>query len=168
MDNNFKEIKEKNNKIEFWEDELKKLGYKTTKPRKAILSVLSNNSKLKQVDEIYFMVKKHYPNIGFSTIYRTLELLNRLKLICKINLGIERSYYMLSENCIKDTSVFMICDDCGRIIINNDCLNSAIKIRLINNAEKHIFKNCMLKIKKFQIFFSGTCDKCVVDKLEKV
>ena len=94
-------------------------------------------------------------------------VLKRHGYYCNINLGIERSYYILSENCIKDTSVFMICDNCGKIIINNDCLNSAVKIRLINNAEKHIFKNCMLKIKKFQIFFSGICDKCVLDRLEE-
>ncbi len=165
MKNDNKKINKKKN-IEYWENRLKGLGYKITEPRRAIISIFGNESKLYKADEIYLIVKKDYPDIGISTIYRTLELLTRLKLICKFNLGSERSYYLLSKDCYKDTAIYMICDNCGRVIIDNDCLNNAVKIRLIDNAEKHIFKNCMLKVSKFQIIFSGLCDKCVVGKLE--
>lgn len=150
----------KKSKIGFWEDRLKELGYKSTKPRRAIINILSENQKLYKADEIYFMVKKSYPEIGIATVYRTLELLSRLNLICKISLGSDKSYYMLSRDCKKETAVYMICDNCGEIIVNNKCLQSAIRIRMVNDAEKHIFKNCKLKIDKYQIFFSGICDKC--------
>jgi Fur family ferric uptake transcriptional regulator len=164
MDNKYKKIK--NKKIKFWQNKLRELGYKLTEPRRAVLNVLSNNPKLLTVDEIYIIVRKHYPDIAISTVYRTLELLNKSKLICKIHLGIDKSYFLLSENCAKDTSIFMVCDNCGRIIINNDCLNNAIKIRLIDDAEHNIFKNCRLKINKFQISFSGICDKCIENEVE--
>ncbi len=160
MKNDMKKTNSEKSK-KFWEDKLKTLGYKSTKPRKAIINVLSRNSNLYKADDIYFMVKKEHPEIGIATVYRTLELLSRLNLICKISLGSDKSYYMLSRNCKKETMVYMICDKCGTIIVNNKCLNSAIRIRMIDDAEKHIFKNCKLKIDKYQIFFSGICDKCL-------
>lgn len=149
-----------NNKIKFWERRLKELGYRLTEPRKIILSKLSNNHEYLTADSIYLMVKKGNPNIGIATVYRTLELLTRLDLICKISLGSSRSFYMLSESCKKETTNYMICNRCGRIITNNKCLDSNIRIRLKEDAEKNIFKNCKIKIDNYQIFFSGLCDNC--------
>ena len=60
----------------------------------------------------------------------------------------------------RDTSVYMICNNCKRVITNNECLNRAIKIRLREDAEKNILKNCNLRIDKFQIVFTGLCDQC--------
>ena len=108
-------------------------------------------------------VRKVDPTIGIATIYRTLDLLSKLKLICKISVGIDKSMYMLSDDCIKETSVYMICDNCKRIITNNECLNSAVKIRLREDAENNILKNCSLKINKFQVVFTGLCNNCIKD-----
>jgi Fur family ferric uptake transcriptional regulator len=139
---------------------LKNLGYKFTGQRKTILETLSSEPRLFDVESIFMEVKKIDPSIGISTIYRTLELLSRLKLICRISIGIDKSMYMLSDDCRRDTSVYMICDNCKRVITNNECLNSAIKIRLREDAEKNILKNCNLRIDKFQIVFTGLCDQC--------
>lgn len=161
MKNKYEEKIKNNSKINFWESKLGELGYKLTKPRKLILSVLSNNQNLCSADYVYLMVKKVNPSIGISTVYRTLELLTRAKLVCKINLGSMRSFYMLSRNCKKETAIYMICDKCGRIIYNNKCLNRAVVIRLREDADEHILKNCNLKINNYHLFFSGLCDKCV-------
>ena len=142
------------------EIKLKSLGYKFTGQRKAILQTLSGINELFDTENIYLMVKKAEPSIGIATVYRTLELLTRLKLICKVNIGTDKSMYMLSDDCVKNTSIYMICDKCKSIITNNDCLKSAIKIRLKENAEKNIMDNCNLKIDNFQIVFTGLCDKC--------
>jgi Fur family ferric uptake transcriptional regulator len=139
---------------------LKNLGYKFTGQRKTILEALSSEPRLFDVESIFMEVKKIDPSIGIATIYRTLELLSRLKLICRISIGIDKSMYMLSDDCRRDTSVYMICNNCKRVITNNECLNRAIKIRLREDAEKNILKNCNLRIDKFQIVFTGLCDQC--------
>ncbi len=143
------------------EAKLKNFGYKFTGPRRKILEILAGKNDLFDTDSIYLTVKKKDPSIGIATVYRTLELLTRLNLICKINIGLEKSMYMLSENCTKQTSVYMICEKCKTVITNNDCLKNAIKIRLKENAEQNILDNCNLKIDKFQIVFSGLCEKCI-------
>lgn len=149
-----------NEKLTTLEKKFTNLGYRFTGQRKIVLQALGNDNKLFDADTIFMEVKKIDPSVGISTVYRALELLSRLKLICRISVGIDKSMYMLSDNCRKDTSVYMICDNCKKVITNNECLNSAIIIRLREGAEKNIFKNCKLRIDKFQIVFSGLCEDC--------
>jgi len=143
------------------EKKLKDLGYKFTGQRKLILEALSSKLELFDAESVFMKVRKADISIGIATIYRTLELLSRLNLICKINIGMDKSMYMLSEDCRKETSVYMVCDNCKRVITNNECLKNAVKIRLKENAEDNILKNCSLKIDKFQIVFTGLCDQCI-------
>jgi len=143
------------------EKKLKYLGYKFTGQRKLILEALSSKLELFDAESVFMKVRKADISIGIATIYRTLELLSRLNLICKINIGMDKSMYMLSEDCRKETSVYMVCDNCKRVITNNECLKNAVKIRLKENAEDNILKNCSLKIDKFQIVFTGLCDQCI-------
>ena len=147
-------------KLTTLEKKLTNLGYRFTGQRKIVLQALGSDNKLFDADTIFMKVKKIDPSVGISTVYRTLELLSRLKLICRISVGIDKSMYMLSDNCRKDTSIYMICDNCKKVITNNECLNSAIIIRLREGAEKNIFKNCKLRVDKFQIVFSGLCEDC--------
>ena len=150
-----------NNEIlETQEKKLKRLGYKFTGQRRTILESLSSERRLFDAESIFIKAKQLDPSIGIATVYRTLELLSRLNLICKVNVGTEKSMYMLSEDCEKETSVYMVCDRCKKIITNNDCLKSALKIRLREDAEENILKNCNLQIDKFQVVFKGLCDKC--------
>lgn len=148
-------------KLNFIENSLKTLGHKLTGPRKIILGILMEKQRLLDADEIYMEVKMINPGIGIATIYRSLELLTKLKLICKVTAGVGKSVFMLSEDCRKDTSIYMICNNCKRIVTNIECINNSIKIRLKEDAENNIFKNCKLRIDNFQIVFSGLCDKCV-------
>ena len=150
-----------NNEIlEEQEKKLKKLGYKFTGQRRTILEALSSEHKLFDAESIFIKAKENDPSIGIATVYRTLELLSRLNLICKVDVGTEKSMYMLCEDCAKETSVYMVCDNCKKVITNNDCLKNALKIRLREDAEEHILKNCNLQINKFQVVFKGLCDEC--------
>ena len=149
-----------NIKYKSWVLSLKKYGYKLTDPRDTIIDFLSKESGVKSAEDVYLELKRINPQIGIATIYRTLDLLSNLELINKINFGSSKSLYVFSKNNSKNSSIYLVCENCGKVIVNNKCLNNAIKISLINDAEKNIFKNCNLKINNLQIFFSGLCDKC--------
>jgi len=144
----------------FYQDKIASSGFKITKPRDVIIKILSKSSKLLTADDIYMQVKDVDPTIGVATVYRTLELLTRLKIVCRIILGSGRSYYMLSRECARETFTYMICDNCKKIITNNQCLKSAVKVRLRENAEETILKNCKLKVDNYQILLTGLCDEC--------
>ena len=152
-------------KYKSWVLSLKKYGYKLTDPREAIIDYLSKESGVKSAEDVYLELKGIDHQIGIATVYRTLDLLSNLELIHKISFGSNKSLYVFSENNSKYSSIYLVCENCGKVIVNNKCLNNAIKIRLIDDAEKNIFKNCNLKINDFQIFFNGLCDKCSTQDL---
>ena len=151
---------DKENQKKYYEEKITSSGFKVTKPRDIVISVLSGANKLLTADDIYMEVKNDNPSVGVATVYRTLELLTRLKIVCRIILGSGRSYYMLSRECAKETFTYMICTNCKKIITNNQCLKSAVQVRLRENAEETILKNCKLKIDNYQILFTGLCDDC--------
>jgi len=152
-------LDEKNQK-KYYADKITSSGFKVTKPRDVIISVLSGANNLLTADDVYMEIRNVDSSIGVATVYRTLELLTRLKIVCRIILGSGRSYYMLSRECAKETFIYMICNNCKKIITNNQCLKSAIKVRLRENAEETILKNCKLQVDNYQILFTGLCDDC--------
>jgi len=128
-----KNIEDKNQQ-KYYENKISSSGFKVTKPRDIIIKILSKASNLLTADDVYMEIKNEDPSIGVATVYRTLELLTRLKIVCRIILGSGRSYYMLSKECARETFTYMICDNCKKIITNNECLRSAVKVRLRENA----------------------------------
>ena len=103
----------------YYEDKITSSGFKVTKPRDVTMEILSKASNLLTADDIYMEIKNVDSTIGIATVYRTLELLTRLKIVCRIILGSGRSYYMLSKECARETFIYMICDNCKKIITNN-------------------------------------------------
>jgi len=156
IDNNLDDEDQK----KYYEEMISSSGFKVTKPRDIVINVLYGAKNLLTADDIYMEVKNEDSSIGVATVYRTLELLTRLKIVCRIILGSGRSYYMLSRECAKETFIYMICNNCKKIITNNQCLKSAVKIRLRENAEETILKNCKLQVDNYQILFTGLCDDC--------
>ena len=152
---------DKENQKKYYEEKITNSGFKVTKPRDIIIEVLSGANNLLTADDVYMEVKNVDPSVGVATVYRTLELLTRLKIVCRIILGSGRSYYMLSRECAKETFVYMICNNCKKIITNNQCLQSAVKVRLRENAEETIMKNCKLQVDNYQILFTGLCEDCM-------
>lgn len=148
------------NRMSLIESVIKEKNFKFTGQRKRILEILCSENKLFDTEEIFLILKKDDSRVGIATVYRTLDLLTRLKIVCKLIVGTDKSMYTLSSDCLNDNYVYMICDNCKRIIMNNKCLKNAIKIRLRDDAEENILKNCNLKIDNFQIVFTGLCNDC--------
>ncbi len=150
----------KENRKIVWIKKLKKNGYKLTEQRKAILDFLSKEIYPRNADDIYRELKKINHRIGMATVYRTLELLSNLRLMRKVNIGSNKAFYLFPEDTEDNTAIYLVCDNCGKLVSNNKCLNDSVKVRLVDNAAKNIFKNCKLSINHFQIFFSGLCEIC--------
>jgi Fur family ferric uptake transcriptional regulator len=60
---------------------------KNTKQRTQILETLFENEGHTNVDDIYHLVKKKNPKIGYATVHRTLSLLNKLGIIEATKIG---------------------------------------------------------------------------------
>lgn len=144
-------------------EKLVRSGYKLTIPRQVLIDILGKYTRLCDADSLYLEIKKDHPEIGIATIYRNLDLFTRLRIICSIIFGSGKVYYLLSKDCYKETFIYMICNNCKKIITSNKCLNDAIKVRLKEGAEESILKNCNLKIDNYQVLFTGLCEECNED-----
>ena len=75
------------NAMEILKERLKDTGFKITPQRRAIIEILlKNDSEHLSSEEIYDLVRVDCPEIGLSTVYRTMQLLDEIDAISKLNL----------------------------------------------------------------------------------
>ena len=87
-----------------------------TGPRELVLEFLSRSPGHLSAKEIYSEVQKIDQRIGLTTIYRTLDLLNRMGLINKLVLGDGQARYEYKPEDQHDHHHHLICTGCGQII----------------------------------------------------
>ena len=143
----------------WWHGRFRGCGYRVTVPREAILDVLSRTSKHLSAEEIYMSVHKIYPNVGLTTVYRTLELLVQMGLVFKFDFGDGRARYELSmgPKGIRHHH-HLICTNCGRVIDYTDFIDE--EIELLNQTEKGLSKKHDFEINNHLIQFYGLCNGC--------
>ena len=72
--------------IEKLKEELKLKGYKLTPQRRAIVNiVMQNKGSHLTAEELYDLVKDECPEIGLATVYRTIQLLEDIGVVCKLD-----------------------------------------------------------------------------------
>ena len=108
--------------------ELSKQGYRMTPQRMMILAAIENSDDHISAEEIYSQVVAKYPNVNISTVYRTLELLERLGLVTETDLGGGRVRYHPVE---KGQHHHLVCRECGAIIDLDESLLAPLKDALL-------------------------------------
>ena len=143
----------------WWHGRFRGCGYRVTVPRESILTVLSSTSKHLSAEDVYMAVHKIQPNIGLTTVYRTLELLVHMGLVFKFDFGDGRARYELSQG-PKGTRHHhhLVCTSCGRVIDYTDFIDD--EIELLGRTEKGLSDKFNFKITNHLIQFYGLCDEC--------
>ena len=142
-----------------WKGRFRGCGHRFTIPRQAIIETLEKTSEHLSAEDIYLKVHKQYPNIGLTTVYRTLEVLAQMRLVFKFDFGDGRARYELSHSdSKKDHHHHLVCTSCNRIIDYTDFINE--EVELLNKTEKALSKKFNFKISNHLIQFYGLCEKC--------
>jgi len=92
---------------------LHELGYRLTPQRIMILEAVEQADSHISADDIYMQARSRYPYMNISTVYRTLELLEKLGLVMKTDFGEGRVRYHPSD---KGHHHHLVCQQCGAII----------------------------------------------------
>ncbi len=90
---------------------LKKVGLKHTGQRDTILRTFLETRDHLSTDELHRLVKKKDPKIGFTTVYRTLKLLQDCGLASEVAFhdGVARFEHQYNRR----THHHMVCTECG-------------------------------------------------------
>lgn len=127
---------------------LRNHGMKITPQRLMIFKVLENNTSHPSAEEVYKKVKKIYPAVSFTTIYKTLETLRDIGEVQELIIDNDRKHY--DPNI--DTHHHCICTHCKKIL------------DVFEDFSSHITLPDSLKsdytVTSFHIAFHGVCKEC--------
>ena len=130
---------------------LRQRGYKITSQRKAVLSVIAHSHDHLTPAAIYDRVHQQYPGIGLVTVYRTLELLARLGLICEVHAGDNGRSYLLRRPV--GHHHHLICSSCSKVVDFADCDLAQMMDR--------VSRKTGFKIDSHLVEFLGQCRDCL-------
>lgn len=135
-------------------ERLKDKGFKLTRQRRNIIEVLlEKKGEHLTSEEIYDIVKVSCPEIGLATVYRTLQVLDGLGYINKLNLDDGCVRYELNLNTDAHNHHHLICNKCGKII--------EVQEDLLDPVEENISKKYEFKITNHDLKFHGICKDCL-------
>lgn len=135
-------------------------GYKLTAQRQAILDII-RDEKVKHLctEEIYEKVKKSFPKIGLATVYRTMQLFEKLGLVHRI---------MADDGCMrfqlidpqKKHQYHLVCEVCGEEMdVDEDMLST---------FEEKLLSKTGFTVNDRKVQFFGVCKKCADKKTNEI
>ncbi len=143
----------------WWQERFRGAGFRLTVPRQAILGVFSNTGGHLSAEDVYLKIHKTYPDVGLTTIYRTLDLLVQMGLLFKFDFGDGRARFELFQGPKgMRHHHHLVCTSCGRVIDYTDFIDD--EIELLNQIEKGLTEKFNFKITNHLIQFYGLCDRC--------
>ena len=134
-------------------DSLREVGYRLTPQRMLIVSIIHDSKGHVSAEEVHQRVKELYPFVDISTVYRTLQLLKRLRIVTETDLGGGSVRYELSQ---LERHHHLVCRQCGKTFAMDDAVIEPLRSALM---DAHGFAADM---EHFAIF--GRCRACRWDK----
>ncbi len=127
-------------------------GLRITKQRQIVMEVVEKHKgRHLSSSEIFELVKENYSGIGLATIYRTLPLLEKMKLLSKI---------CLDDGCVRyepyapkeQEHHHLICVKCGAVY--------EVEADLLGIEEKQIIMNNHFSTQNYMVKLYGYCKTC--------
>ncbi len=128
---------------------LKQGGFKLTPQRRAVLDVIARSHERLTPAAIYERVYEEYPGIGLVTVYRTIDILTELGLICEVHSGGNCRSYLTRPD---EHHHHLICSDCGSVVDFPHCDLSGL--------EEKLSRDTGFEIESHLLEFLGRCRNC--------
>ena len=128
---------------------LQRQGIRLTRPRAAVLQVLEGTAEHLKVAEVHRRAMQIAPRIGLASVYRTMDLLARLRLVKHVHLDHRHRHYapVTDAHCHH-----LVCNTCGSVVEFSDCRADGLTRILSRRTRYRIDGHCM--------DFFGQCPKC--------
>ncbi len=97
---------------------LRERGGRITSARRALVGALLSADRHVTADDLAEEVQRSQPDVHRSTIYRTLDALERLGVVDHVHLGHGRAVYHLAD----EVHQHLVCEECGWVTEVPDAL----------------------------------------------
>ncbi len=129
------------------ESRLKSSGYKMTPQRRAVIEAVAWSQD--HLTPAALNDKLQDRRVGLVTIYRTLEILENLGLICEVHSGGSCHSYTMGAS---GHHHHLICSDCGRVV--------DFESRDLGSLKRRLSQETGFKISEELLEFLGQCGQC--------
>jgi Fur family ferric uptake transcriptional regulator len=106
--------------IELAHAELQRAGHRSSAPRAAVVELLGRQSCVLSAREISDHLSAQGKQVGIATVYRTLELLARMRLVQRLDMGTDPARY---EPALPDGDSHhhhLVCEECSEVTAFDD------------------------------------------------
>ena len=128
---------------------LRRHGYKFTPQRWAVIQIIASSQDHLTPAAIYEKVHQEHPNIGLVTIYRTLDILTKLGLICELHAGGSCHSYTTAAS---EHHHHLICSHCGKVVDFSGYD--------LSELEQRLSRETGFDIEDHLLEFTGLCQAC--------
>lgn len=134
---------------------LRQRHYKLTRQRLLIINEFMSSQDFITPADLYNKLRPDHPSIGMVTVYRTLDMLDKLGLACKVHAGGDCHSYKINT---VERHHHLLCSGCGAVT-NFNCYEKELA-----ELEGKIAAETGFAIKNHVLEFTGYCRKCRQDK----
>jgi len=132
---------------------LKEMGYKLTGPRKIVYKVLCENKNAHMnAADVLIHAREVKPDVGTATVYRVLNLFEKINLVYKTDFDDGFSRYEIQRFPGKHEHHHLICEVCGNV--------TELKRDLLDKLEAEIEKTKGFIVRDHKVKIYGICRKC--------
>lgn len=136
---------------------ISKQGLKFSKRRATVIEYFINADRHFTVEQLYLELKKQYPGLGYSTVYRTLKLLVDSGVATIHHFGEEDARFELVHQ--EEHHDHFVCRQCGRIV---EFHHKGIESLQLDVAQTYGFT---VDDHELQLF--GLCQHCTTKRKKK-
>lgn len=138
--------------IELAEHELRAAGHRSSLPRAAILELVGRQDCVLTAQEIADRLRAGDRPVGVATVYRTLELLEDLKLVQRLDVGGGSARFEPALPGGAHHHHHLVCDRCGRVTPFED--------ERLEQAIEKLARRLDYEVGEHDVILKGSCPEC--------
>lgn len=147
----------------WWKQRFYDNNIRLTAGREIVLSILHDTTEHLSAADIYVRVHNINPSIGLTSVYRTLDMLEKLGLVQKFDFGEGKSRYeLINSPDSKEHHHHLICTKCNMVIDYSEFIGDE-KV-FVEKTEKKLEEKYGFNIINHDITFYGVCKNCSTRK----
>jgi Fur family ferric uptake transcriptional regulator len=126
-------------------------GLRLTRARLAVCRVLTETTEHLKVAEVHRRARRIDGRIGLASVYRAMDVLERLKLVRHVHVDHRHRYYATAAD--GHCHHLVVCRTCGVVVEFSDCQADAM-VRVLARRTK-------FRIEGHSMDFFGQCPACL-------
>lgn len=129
-----------------------------TGPRDEVFNLLVRTQQHLSAKDIFAALRNTSPDLGLTTVYRTLELLDKASLVRRVSTQTGEVRFEYRRGDQTDHHHHLICTACGKIVNYRDFEHE--ELELVRKTEERLAQKHGFLIRDHNIEFLGLCKDC--------